>query len=95
MAVQPERKVAATVIDAVLGKDASISAACCRSSSQKSMLHILNLVQSSLYIDVIVSNCVKAKDVQGRAFILVIALDEIEFIVLLQDWTWEGRLRGF
>lgn len=50
----------------------------------KKVLHTLNLVDSNSVVDALVSYLVTTPDVNSRAHIVFIALDNLEFIVLLQ-----------
>lgn len=56
----------------------------------KRMLHTLDLLDSDAGVDVLVNNCVKATDVEGRPYIFFIALKDLKFVVIL----WAGRKEG-
>lgn len=60
----------------------------------KRMLHILYLPDSDPDVHALENSSVKATEVNGWAHIVVIALDDLEFFVLLQGWKWGGRQVG-
>lgn len=64
-------------------------------SVTKRVLHILDLFDSDPDVGGLVCSGVKAMDVNICTHIFFIALQDLEFTVLLQAWTQEGRHGGF
>lgn len=63
-------------------------------STTKRVLRILNQVDSDPDVDALVSSGINAACVNDRTLIVVIALSDPEFVVLLLYWKWRGQLRG-
>lgn len=57
--------------------------------------YVLDLVDFEVDVDALVSSCIEATDVECSSHIVVIALNELEFVVFLRVWTLGRQLKGF
>lgn len=88
------RNKANAVIEAVVSEGRLHLSSMCSVIVTKRVLHILDNIDSDPDDDGLVSSCVKAIDGNDCAHIVLIALGDLDFIVLLCGWTHTGSLVG-